>query len=239
MRGCGATRASNGASVTPTLQGLAACSSDLILQLDVDLLLPGCPYEPLAGASSTWHRNSDSNPTGLSQHSSSSGNNIGSHSNSSSSTLGQLGEAHPVLCCKGVLQQLADILLADPAAISISLPCLPWPSCPVPLSSSRNASMQSEAVLQQPHGSRTEASDSSGSYSVTASYVNPATCQPWRVEVRGCLLSRSRLMQLLPLPAVVEGKPGMILKQGLPIRECCLHCECTPSPGALQSPSLS
>jgi hypothetical protein len=43
---------------------------------------------------------------------------------------------------------------------------------------------------------------------MSASFINPATGMPWRTEVRGCLLSRSRLMRLLPLPAATAEPSG-------------------------------
>lgn len=182
MHGCCSTRASSGASVTPTLQGLEACNLGLILQVDVDLLLPGCPYEPLTqpGMGTCNAFGSRSQPL-LTPCSSGDG--------SKSSSSGQLG-----LCCEGSLQQLAGILIDDPAAISISLPCLPLTSNPAPLSSSARAA---ECVQQ--------GSCAGSGYNLTASYINPATGHPWRVEVRGCLLHRSRLMQLLPLSISTAG----------------------------------
>jgi hypothetical protein len=196
LQGCFETRSSSGVPVTPTLQGLEACTHDLILQLDVDILLPGCPYDPLslrpitqvAQPAKQVYSETGSSPQTLSS-------SIDSSSCSSK-------RANPAL--DSTLLQLAGVLLSDPAAISISLPCLPVPASSLALPTS----VQQQQQHQAGHSPSTDGDMRGNGFS--ASFANPATNKPWRVEVRGCLLHRGRLIQQLPLPAaaLVSQTPG-------------------------------
>jgi len=180
---CKATHSSSGASTTPTLQGFEACEHDLVLQLDVDLLLAGRPYQQSMGQA-------------------------GSSSSSSSGSAGRSGStgSNP-----STLQQMVDVLTRDPSAVSVSLPTLPTP----PSSVSGLAGGDSPGLTHAFIARRglSELTTSTASRAVfSASYISPAG-QPWRTEVRGCLIHRERLLQLLPLPT--PPRPSLAEPQAL------------------------
>lgn len=181
MAGCTETHSNGGVPVSPALQGFEACQHDLVLQLDVDLLFAGPQYEPVL-----LRRRSGSSGGS----SGSGGSNTYSGSPAMQNAATEAWQAPSLMheTASSTLLQLACILQGDPAAISISLPSLPHP----PVSSALPSSAFSRVRM---HGAR------SSGFAFSASYINSATRAPWRTEVRGCLLHRARLMQLLPLPA--------------------------------------
>ena len=219
LEGCCQTHSALGPSTTPTLQGFEACDHDLILQLDVDLMMPG--------ADTTWQTDAAAfggggggggdaadaaadgtgtstrvQPADAAAPAVAAGSSCELLAKSASSTAisATAAAAGPTAA---PLYNLVAVLQNDPSAISISLPTLPGisrPSSTAAAAAATAAAGDMSLEKQQHHHQQQREGQAPGFGCVLGATFCSADGVPWRTEVRGCLVHRKRLLQLLPLP---------------------------------------